>query len=67
MKEKPNRWLHLRYKKGFTPEMYECFKAHCKIYKAYVRKAIEVAKDIPNFLGSGLSLEFKYVFFDPVQ
>jgi len=64
MKEQPNRWLHLRYKDGFTPEMYECFKAHCKIYKAYVRKAIEVAKDMPNLIASGVELGSKYVFFE---
>ena len=32
----PNRWLHVRLARGFTAEEFACFRAHCRVWQAYV-------------------------------
>lgn len=46
----PNRWLHLRNPAGFTPEAFERFRAHCRVFRAYVEA---VLKDWHHFERSG--------------
>lgn len=33
---KANRWLHLRHPDGFSPEMFERFRAGCALWEAFV-------------------------------
>jgi len=58
----PNRWMHLRHPHGFTEEQYKQFKAHVRVFEAYVRATLENWECLP-VVGTHPSPE--YEFFEP--
>lgn len=56
----PNRWLHVRYSKGFSPELWALFHAHCRVFEAHARALLDNWSE----LGQGESPP-DYEFFPP--
>ena len=56
---KPNRWLHVRNRRGFTPEQFECFKAHCRVWRAYVEAVLADWRHFETYDAP------RYEFFEP--
>jgi hypothetical protein len=60
----PNRWFYIRHPNGFSPKMFECFKAQCRIWRAHV-EAIRDNWEYIDILSSNEKSEQGYIFFEP--
>ena len=65
MKEKPNRWLHLRHPNGFDDERFAEFEAHCKMFEAYIQTALSNAHHLSGLKSSIGEPPPTYIFFQP--
>jgi hypothetical protein len=54
-----NRWLHVRHPRGFTPEQFDCFKAHCRVWQAYVEAVLREWEHFRDYPAP------RYEFFEP--
>jgi hypothetical protein len=57
----PNRWLHLRHPDGFDERAFGQFRAHCRVFRAYVNELLQNWEDI----GAGNYEAPAYEFFEP--
>ena len=55
----PNRWLHLRHPRGFSPDDFELFKAQCRVFRAYVEAVLTNWSYFEKYPAP------RYVFFEP--
>lgn len=44
----PNKWLHLRQASGFSPEMFDVFKANSEVFVAHAEALLSVWHRFPN-------------------
>jgi hypothetical protein len=65
MKEKPNRWLHLKHPKGFDDERFAAFEAHCRIFEKYVQAVLDNAHHISGLKRAIGETPVRYIFFQP--
>jgi len=65
MKQKPNRWLHLKHPDGFDDERFAEFEAHCRIFENHVKAVLGNAQYLSNLKRSVGETPIRYVFFQP--
>ena len=56
---RPNRWLHVRHPEGFDQERFEAFRAHCRVFRAYIESAMRESSLV------GPQGAPQYEFFEP--